>query len=274
MVTLLFWNINRKPLTALLRQLVDEHAPEVVALAECTIAVDVLLNAVKVAGGPTYRISPDAAGGPAARLVLLTRLPHSSISALPGSDKCAIRHLKPPLSADLLLVALHLISKLHTDGSEMEQAMLATRLRPLIGAAEQLVGHQRTVLMGDLNMDLTEPGVTSSETLHATTNRWLAERGLRKVYGEERPVFYNPLPHVLAPAGPGPAGTYYHRAGGTSPPRWRTFDQVLIRPDLLPNFSYENVAVLITAGKTSLLDKAGRPNRQLGSDHLPLLLKI
>ncbi len=274
MTTFLFWNINKKPLAALLRLLVDEYAPDVLALAECSIAVDVLLDAVNANGAVTYRISPDPAGEPASRLVLLTRLPHAAITALVGNTKCAVRHIKPPLSADLLLVALHLISKLHTNGGEQEQAMLATRLRPLIDDAERQVGHQRAVVMGDLNMSPFESGVTSSETLHAVTERHSALKRSRTVQGQERFFFYNPLPGQLAAAAAGPPGTYYRPATGTAPASWHIYDQVLIRPDLLANFSDEDLSVLTRAGPVSLLNKSGRPDRRVGSDHLPLLLKI
>jgi endonuclease/exonuclease/phosphatase family metal-dependent hydrolase len=272
MVTLLFWNINKKALTSLLRELVDAHAPDVIALAECTMALDTLLSAVNGNGLFTYRISPNAAKGPVSRLTVLTRLPRAAIRAFAGNEKCAIRHLNSPINSnDFLLIAMHLISKMEVSADE--QAMLATRLRPLIAETEKKVGHKRSVVMGDLNMDPFESGVTNSEALHAVGDRKLAAKLSRTVQGQERFYFYNPLPRMLASDTSGPPGTYYRPSSSTEPTRWHIYDQVLIRPELLPNFNYHNLSVLISTGKTPLM-KLGRPDRTVGSDHLPLLLKI
>jgi len=250
---------------------VDEHAPDVLALAECTIDLGVLLVAIKVAGVGRYRVSKDAASGPTSRLLILTRLPRTSITALPGNSKCAVRHIRPIIGSNFLLLTMHLLSKLHLDGGEQEQSLLATRLRLLINEAERRVGHRRSVVMGDLNMDGHEPGITSSETFQATTERREAAKGSRYVQDEERFYFYNPLPKVLIGW---PPGTYYRAASGPASRRWHTFDHVFLRPNLLSSFRYENLAVLTMAGKTPLLTNAGYPDKKTGSDHLPLLLKI
>src|ERR1017187_1721521 len=46
MTTFLFWNINNKPLHRQVRELADEHAVDVLVLAECNLSEATLLNAL------------------------------------------------------------------------------------------------------------------------------------------------------------------------------------------------------------------------------------
>jgi hypothetical protein len=80
--------------------------------------------------------------------------------------------------------------------------------------------------------------------------------------------------NFLGDAPSGPPGTYFYSGSAPVTHFWHTFDQVLIRPELLINFKDENVSVLTNAGSNSLLDARGRPDTTNASDHLPLLFKI
>ena len=273
MTTFLFWNINRKPLENLLRLLVGAHAPHIIILAECRITVDDLLVTLNNGGAYTYRLLRDrlAVQGPS-RLVLVSRLPRSYVRPVAGIPEVAIYKVKPLEGEELLLVAMHLPSKLYHDATA--QALLATRLPSLIAAAERSAKHQRTVVIGDLNMDPFEAGITSSETLHAVMDRQVALRETRQVQGQRRSLFYNPMWSRLGDGTSGPPGTYYMAASGPLTNYWYTLDQVLIRPDLLANFRDENLTVLTQVGQINLLSPTGIPNASVASDHLPLLFKI
>ncbi len=216
-----------------------------------------------------YRLLED---DPSPRLVFLSRLPRRAIRLISDDGGVAIRRILPPVGEELLLVAVHLSSKLRLEAEE--QSLLASRMPQMIDEAEKKVKHFRTVVMGDFNMDPFESGLTSSETLHAVMDRRVAARHLRTVQGRERRFFYNPMWNFLGDATAGPAGTYFYSNSAPITHFWHTFDQVLIRPDLLPNFKDENVLVLVAAGSISLLDAKGRPDTVIASDHLPLLFKI
>lgn len=273
MTTFLFWNLNRKPLEGLLRLLVDTHSPHVLILAECRIAVDDLLVTLNEGSIYTYRLLRDRlARQEPSRLVLVSRLPRNGMRSIGGIPAVAMYRVKPLRSEELLLVAMHLPSKLYL--TELEQALVASRLPALITEAERSVKHQRTIIIGDLNMDPFEAGVTSSETLHAVMDRQVALRESRQVQGRRRSLFYNPMWSRLGDGTSGPPGTYYRAASGPVATYWYTLDQVLIRPDLLPNFRDENLVVLTEAGEVNLLSKAGIPDTVRASDHLPLLFTI
>ncbi|RZK18398.1 MAG: hypothetical protein EOO56_16170 [Hymenobacter sp.] len=268
MTTFLFWNINRKPLEGLLLLLLEEHLPDLVILAECKIPVAIL----RVRLGQQqirYRVLED---DPSPRLVFLSRLPRRAIRLVSDDGGIAVRRILPPVGEELLLVAVHLGSKLHLESQE--QSLLATRMPQLIEEAEKKVKHTRTIVLGDFNMDPFEAGITSSETLHAVMDRRIATKRARTVQGRERQFFYNPMWNFLGDASAGPPGTYFYSGSAPVTHFWYTFDQVLIRPELLANFRDENVSVLTSAGGISLLDAKGRPDTTTASDHLPLLFKI
>ena len=71
-----------------------------------------------------------------------------------------------------------------------------------------------------------------------------------------------------------PAGTCYYPAAESRWYYWNMFDQVLLRPELLPAFRGQDLKVLVTDGSTALLDDKGLPNRKEFSDHLPLLFRL
>lgn len=56
---------------------------------------------------------------------------------------------------------------------------------------------------------------------------------------------------------------------------WNMFDQVLIRPELLPYFRTKELEILTGDGETSFLTaRSGVPGAQNGSDHLPIVFKL
>jgi hypothetical protein len=72
----------------------------------------------------------------------------------------------------------------------------------------------------------------------------------------------------------GPPGTYYYERSELVNYYWNTFDQVMVRPDLVDRFDREGVRIMTKIGETSLLLDDGRPNKRDSSDHLPLLFEV
>lgn len=56
---------------------------------------------------------------------------------------------------------------------------------------------------------------------------------------------------------------------------WYVLGQALLRPDLLQYFADADLAILTTDGDVSLAShRDGRPNRAVGSDHFPILIRL
>jgi len=78
--------------------------------------------------------------------------------------------------------------------------------------AERRVGHARTVLIGDLNMNPFEAGMIAADGLNAVMDKRIAAKGFRKVSGKRMQFFYNPMWSRLGDESIGPSGTFYYRS--------------------------------------------------------------
>lgn len=266
-VKILFWNVGGRDCTSVLRTLVAAHSPDVIVLAESSESEPQLVTTINGTGPSVYRLTINQSE----RLEFFVSFPPALFRPLHDGPGIAVRSIESPLENPLLLVALHLPSKLHLD--EAEQALLATRIGALIRTLEERVGHKRTVVIGDLNMNPFEHGIVGSEGLHAVSTRAVAKRRSRIVMGESRDFFYNPMWSLLGDDSPGPPGTFYY--GGSTPVSyfWNSYDQVLLRPLLAERYQPGDVTVLPGVTGMSLLDTQGHPRRDL-ADHLPILAVI
>lgn len=123
-------------------------------------------------------------------------------------------------------------------------------------------------------MNPFENGVVDPNALHGVMTKAIASRQSRTVMGENFPFFYNPMWAFFGDATPGPPGTYYREGHGDTAYFWNMFDQVLVRPDLLPAFENHGVFILDSDGSQSVLTSEGIPNSVDYSDHLPILLSL
>jgi len=182
----------------------------------------------------------------------------------------SIKHVQPILGHSFILAAVHLPSKLRLDADD--QAGLCSRWVREVREAEARVGHLRTVVIGDLNMNPFEAGIVGAEGFHAVSSRAVAARNTRTVLAEERMFFYNPMWSMLGDA-LGPPVTYYYGSNKPITYFWNTFDQVLLRPELAQHFAPGDVIVASSAGGESLLGPGGTPNKRI-SDHLPVIATL
>lgn len=268
-VRFLFWNINRKRVEDLIARITEEHDIDVIILAESDIPLVTLLMTVNKGQAGTYTLALSRNQ----RICVFSRLPEGSIRPLKDYGGVSIRHLVPPRGRDILLVGAHLPSKLHSEAED--QTSMCTRVARLVEEEENRVGHTRTIVIGDLNLNPFEPGAVAADALHGVMSRSIAQKQSRKVDGEERRFFYNPMWGRFGDATPGPAGTYYYGSAGQISYFWNTFDQVLVRPDLLNCFHDEDIKVLKKVGSVNLLTSGSEvPDSQIGSDHLPLVCNL
>ena len=193
----------------------------------------------------------------------------SPFTTTPG---IAVKRVFPIIGLDFTIVALHLRSKLY-QSNDMDQAFAAAAINEQIRAVEVTIGHRRTLVVGDFNMNPFEPGLVSFDCFHAVMSRTTAQRRSRKIDQQERFFFYNPMWNHFGDH-PSPPGSYYHPGSGQTEYFWHLFDQVLLRPDLLDYFRDDGLEVLTRIGELSLVKENGIPDLTTGSDHLPLLLEL
>jgi hypothetical protein len=268
MITVLFWNVGAKSRPTQIANLAVRHDVDLVLLAEMVDEpVDLLLalNESSVA----YSFAPGIGNR---KIHLFTRFSESFASPVFETDRLTVRRLTPPGTDEFLLAVVHFPSK-HS-WSDESQTLECTMLASDIRRVEQEVGHQKTILVGDFNMNPFETGVVSAAGLHAVMDRRIAMRGSRIVQGRDYSFFYNPMWKLFGDGTPGPAGTFYHPRSEHKAYFWNIFDQVLVRPTLLNRFRLEELAIIDHTGAQSLLTEKGLPNLDSGSDHLPIVFRL
>ena len=186
------------------------------------------------------------------------------------THRISLRIYQDSSGNELLLAAAHLRSKMHADWPD--QAFDARRLRQAVERVENEVGHTKSVIIGDLNMDPFESGMVSADGLNAVMDKGIAAKGYRTYSGERHQFFYNPMWSRLGDESTGPCGTYYYNPSKIHSFYWHTFDQVLLRPTLLPAYDKGSLEIITRVANTSLIKDVGLSNT--ASDHLPVLLKL
>lgn len=263
----------KKPLRESLFRLAMRHQVDVLMLAECALSptdVLLLLNRER-----TRYHFPETVAFDSEKVRIFTRFSGELLkSRLDHSGfRWTIRQLFLPGVLDVLIVAVHLPSKVNW--SDDSQSSLCGPLAQDIERIENAVGHQRTLVVGDFNMNPFQRGMLDAYGLHTENTRAKVEAGSRRIYGREYPFFYNPMWNFFGDATRGPVGTFHFSSSEPVRMAWNMFDQVLLRPELLPFFDIEQMAILTDDGENSFLTtQSGVPGANGGSDHLPIVFQL
>ncbi len=263
----MFWNLGGNPIHELVGAACREHQVDVLIVAEAgEIDPADFLRSLNRDG--EIRFSEFNQVPSKVRFFL--RYPTENLSAVFDDGRVSIRNLRPPVGPNLLIIGAHLPSKLYR--REEDQSYAVRILRNNIREAEQKVSHSNTLLIGDLNMDPFEAGMVAADGLHAAMTKEIAQRNPRIVQGKAWDYFYNPMWSRLGDESSGPAGTYYRLGSRVVEYFWHTFDQVLIRPALIPYYRTDSLRVVTQIGETNLMIQLQIEKRV--SDHLPLVLTL
>jgi hypothetical protein len=267
MLTFLFWNINDRPLGETVVRLVRRHDVDVLMLAECRSFIAPLL--VLLNEGARTRFQLQASNR---KVVIYTRFSRRFLRHLGGGKRFDFYELALPARKQVVMGAAHLPDKRswNDESQAAESEVLVRRLREVENGA----GHARSLVVGDFNMNPFEPGMVKAAGMNAVMARAVASRERRKVLDREYLYFYNPMWSHFGERAGRPPGSYYYDSSEHVTYYWNIFDQVLLRPALLPLFKDEELRILSEDGGRSLLSARGRPGGSAGSDHLPLLFRL
>jgi hypothetical protein len=274
MTTILFWNLNGKPLQAAAARLAERHKLDLLLLAECALAPEEMSQTLSARSAGAFhcrrlipgrefyaysRFDPAACFGP----------------VLEEADHYSIRPLTVPGGIDVLLAVAHLPILFKED---KDRRTICTGFGNSIREAERKARHHRTLVVGDLNVNPYHDGMLDVRGLHAIadleTVRRRDPRILDRVRREEYHFFYNPMWSHFGDA-VRPCGTYYYeKANREVDPLWNIFDQVLLRRELADRFKNEDLRILTGDGQIEFLRRDGRPNAAAASDHLPIVFTV
>ena len=268
MLRFLFWNIRKRNLGRYVALATEERKIDCLVVSECINPLEILRELHRVGlKNFNHHDNPTKAA-----VEIFSQLPLDRIRPLGDYGCLTFRRVLPIIGKEFLLVGAHLHSKLRRD--EADQALYCTTLAAKIVQFESAVGHKRTVIIGDLNMNPFERGVVTANGFHAAPTKTVAKRGSRVVDGEKYGLFYNPMWSLFGGRDGGPPGTYFYDKSRLTEYFWHMFDQVLVRPDLVDHFDSTNLEIIANIGGTNLLDSDGRPDAKELSDHLPIAFSL
>ena len=158
MATFLFWNIHRKPLYARIARIAAGNAVDVVILAECAVPSQEMIDAFAALGLDGFSAVASLAG----RLRVFHRTKWEWDNRYDGENWQVFRVRGKPFQKALITVA-HLRSKLRTYPADQESH--AINLVKTIRHWEQKLNIDRTIVVGDFNMNPFERGLTGAREL-------------------------------------------------------------------------------------------------------------
>ncbi len=233
-----------------------------------------MLNALNAEGQRTFRRIPEVVPQ---RIELYSRFDLRCFGpVLQEAGHYIIRSLTPPGGIEIVLAMAHLASPRYKDLRARHSRCIG--FAQAIRDAEKAAGNERTVVVGDLNVNPFDDALLDVRSLNALADRRTVQRKDPRQFGrrpvEESRLFYNPMWGHFGDAVP-PAGTYYYdKSNSEVDPLWNIFDQVLLRPGLLDRFRNKNLKIPTTDGAVSFIWEDGRPNGDVYSDHLPIWFQL
>jgi hypothetical protein len=140
-----------------------------------------VLHGLNQLAGQAFHHAVIPAGAASETIRIFTRFSPGMLLPLHDGPRFTIRHLSIPGQASVIFAAVHFPSKLYS--SDDSQAIECTALARAIAEVEAGAGHDRTVLVGDLNMNPFESGMVGAAGLNATMVRERASKDFRTVQG-------------------------------------------------------------------------------------------
>ncbi len=257
MLNVLFWNLNgRRTCERLCGALARRDSVDILILAECLDPQAVRRSVNAGAWRGRYFPHPTP---PPNRLVVFSRFSRPELSLVEAGTRFAIHRLVGAHTPELLVVSVHLRSGLRA--TEREQEKEVGDLAERITTVERRRGHDRTVVIGDLNAQPFDLRVASATGLHGVMSRTVARRGSRQIDRVAYPFFYNPMWKVFAHRPPAPQGTYYYPKARIDQFFWHACDQVLVRPSYNTSTTTMSWSSRMTGREYRYRRRTGGPTR-------------
>lgn len=264
----LFWNVNKnKRINNVIKDVIIDNDCDVIALAEYEDDLNSLIKDLYSEGYNFYPL--DQIG--CKRIQIITKFKPKQIKFRHDRDKYTIKTIPHETHNEINIVFLHLQSKTNDEHDEA-RAFELLNIKNNLEKIEEQYDNKKSIIVGDFNMNPFERPMVSASGIHSLSSSNETLRGKRTVGGYDFSMFYNPMWNFLGDRCK-PEGTYYYSKSQHVNYFWNIFDQVVIRPELVEYFDMEKLKIITNVGSISLLNKNGKPNKQI-SDHLPLFFNI
>lgn len=268
-LNILFWNVQKKDLTAQIINIAHNKDVDILILAENPVSSTQLVQALNTEGPYYFQNNPLSQ---CRKITVVSKFHYDSITPLEETSRLTTRHVHLPTGEDFLLTGLHLVDKKSfTAESQNEAASLVAQQLLRVEDRFQIDRH---IVLGDFNMNPFETGMIKANGFHGTMSSEVASNVSRIVQTREYPYFYNPTWSLFGDLNKDVSGTYYYKHAEHVCYEWNLFDQVLIRPSLVTNFVKNSLEIIKSDGVSSLVTNRNLPNQKTYSDHLPLFFTL
>jgi len=265
MSSVIFWNVNRKDLTALVCSLADETMADAVILNENSVSRNRILDALRKNVSDDFYIPRTISDK---RFHCFCRNPDLDMSQVHSGCRISVRKFR--IGSRLLLMALVHGVDIRNYDKETRQSFAQLLANELKFVKEQQ-DNDKLFLLGDFNMNPYDRGMNLAAGLNAMMTKTCVAPGHRRHLGEEYDFYYNPMWSLFGDNTHGPAGTVYDTSN-QGPYGWNLLDQVVVHHSIV--YCFHDVAILTKAGTYSLMDARGHPDGINASDHFPILVKF
>ena len=265
-INFLYWNINLKNITLYISNVCLENDIDILILSEYkNIDIDYLKRKLKEGNF----IFNNASIAPNSRILLLYR-DNINIKVVKEAKYYSVFKLNTG-KEEFLIFALHLPSRYAQETSDLN--MFALQIIREFQQIEEEYNNMKSIVVGDFNMNPFDDGMVSPYGFNAVMSKSIASKKSRKVLGNEYKFYYNPMWHFMGNNDNECKGTYYY-SGANKSYYWYTYDQVILRPEMMNRFSIDNLDIINKINNKSLLNRSRTPNKKEISDHLPIKFKI
>ena len=269
----LFWNLQKNnSFFNVICEMVKENSIGVAMFAEFPVGEQKRLLEDLKKVYPAFRYVQSVKP---AKVEIFTVLPESELFTMLDERRFTVkRYISKTLGKSFNLVLCHLDSKTNDANAESNQAEEVRFVAQAICELEASEKNGYTIVCGDLNMNPFEEGMVGSSCFNAVMDKTIARNLKRTVFGREYKMFYNPMWGLLGDNGRSVvSGTHFFNPHRHVQYFWNMFDQVLIRPEVIPYFSDRYLRILTGTKSMSLLTD-NHTMRTIYSDHLPIKFSI
>ena len=278
MVGILFWNtcITNKSKTDTqhisriedaIVNIVQETDCDIIVLAEFNSPITGLCNKLSLIGRD-FRERKSIAGNARVKILADNRI----LSEIIRESRYYIIHNFNLTGYHFLLGGVHFPSKLCTEPKDVE--VVGSDFICATKESERETKHEKVIMIGDFNTNPFEPIITDFGYLHAIFDSSTVEHARsRELFWIKKQIFYNPMWNLLGDANY-PKGSYYSNSGKASKLFWNIFDQVIISADIIKAYKKDSLKILTGVGDKCFVNKNGKPDEILYSDHLPLFFAL
>lgn len=265
-INFLYWNVCNNNISSYIVDACVENKINILILTECkNIDVDYLIRKLRDEGMffQVERINKDS------RIMLLHNI-KEQINVIKESKYYSVFNINNGDKKNLLFT-LHLPSRYRQEKDDLN--MYASQIIREFEQLEEERNTENSIVVGDFNMNPFDSGMISALSFNAVMCLEIAKRRSRKVLQEERKFYYNPMWHLMGNASNLSKGTFYYSTE-TKSYYWYTYDQVILRPDLINKFDINKLKIIDVVNKKSLVSRNNIPDKKRISDHLPIKFEL